>query len=314
MLDASRQEALLALLSRLEAEGYDFVTPTPLSHSRVLKRRAGETGRTLRDILGWSLPFEAKDAPRDLVAMLQAAGALRQEDGRLKSALRVSRLHGLLFLHSAYPTVAEDAVFLGPDSYRFADFVAAELTGEETGRIVDVGGGAGVGVLAAGRHAPDAELWLTDVNPKALCLARLNAQHAGMRLQAVAGDGLEGAPDRPAIVLANPPYIAATDQTYSDGGDLHGGRLSLEWASSALTSLGRGGRLLLYTGSAILDGGRDVLRERLEDLARRKGATIRYRELDPDVFGEELEKPAYRDVERIAAVGCVIAPLTQIPA
>jgi len=28
----------------------------------------------------------------------------------------------------------------------------------------------------------------------------------------------------------------------------------------------------------------------------------RYREVDPDVFGEELLNPAYRDVERIAAV------------
>jgi len=31
-------------------------------------------------------------------------------------------------------------------------------------------------------------------------------------------------------------------------------------------------------------------------------ATI-YRELDPDVFGEELERPAYARVERIAVIG-----------
>jgi hypothetical protein len=29
----------------------------------------------------------------------------------------------------------------------------------------------------------------------------------------------------------------------------------------------------------------------------------RYQELDPDVFGEELEREVYRDVDRIAAVG-----------
>ena len=35
------------------------------------------------------------------------------------------------------------------------------------------------------------------------------------------------------------------------------------------------------------------------------GCTMAYREIDPDVFGEELERPAYRDVERIAAIGAV---------
>ena len=37
-------------------------------------------------------------------------------------------------------------------------------------------------------------------------------------------------------------------------------------------------------------------------LAARPGWEWRYEELDPDVFGEELEVPAYRQVERIAAV------------
>jgi hypothetical protein len=31
-----------------------------------------------------------------------------------------------------------------------------------------------------------------------------------------------------------------------------------------------------------------------------------YEELDPDVFGGMLRRPAYDDVERIAAVGAVI--------
>jgi methylase of polypeptide subunit release factors len=298
--------ALLQLLDRLEDEGYDFVTPTPLTHARVLKRRAGETGRTLRDILGWSLPFETQDAPAELVEALEAAGGLVREDGRLKSAVRVSRLHGLLFLHSAYPTTAEDAVFLGPDSYRFADFVARELSGDVHGPILDIGGGGGVGALAAGLHAPGAELWLSDVNPQALRFARLNARHADMSLRTLQADGLAGAPEGLAVALANPPYIAGTGRTYSDGGDLHGGRLSLDWAEAALERLAPGGRLLLYTGAAILDGGRDELKERLGQLAEREGAGFRYREIDPDVFGEELERDAYRDVERIAAVGCEI--------
>jgi hypothetical protein len=33
---------------------------------------------------------------------------------------------------------------------------------------------------------------------------------------------------------------------------------------------------------------------------------LSYREIDPDVFGEELELPGYEAVDRIAVVGAVI--------
>ena len=35
------------------------------------------------------------------------------------------------------------------------------------------------------------------------------------------------------------------------------------------------------------------------------GCSLDYRELDPDVFGEELDRPAYRDVDRIAVVAAI---------
>jgi hypothetical protein len=63
--------------------------------------------------------------------------------------------------------------------------------------------------------------------------------------------------------------------------------------------------MLLYSGAAIVDG-RDGLKTALEALP---GAAVRYAEIDPDVFGEELDKPPYAGVERIAAVGAVITRL-----
>ena len=76
-------------------------------------------------------------------------------------------------------------------------------------------------------------------------------------------------------------------------------------AEASLAALRPGGRLILYTGSAIV-AGEDELRGVLEEMAGSRGMALRYREIDPDVFGEELENPEYRDVDRIAVVAAIV--------
>ncbi|MET0295485.1 MAG: methyltransferase [Phenylobacterium sp.] len=299
--------ALRDLLGELDRAGYAFVTPTPATHSRVLARDP-RPARDLRDILGWSRPFDRDTAPAWLLEALRAARLLAVDGERFRSRIRVSRLHDRLFIHSAFPTTEADAVFFGPDSYRFADFVRRELQGREAGRILDVGGGAGVGAVVAQGASPSAALYLTDINPLALRFARINAAHAGARLQAIQASGLDAVAGAMDVIIANPPYMAASGQTYRHGGGEQGERLSLEWARAALERLAPGGRLLLYTGTAIQNGA-DAVREGLAVLAEAHGARFEYREVDPDVFGEELDRPAYANVERIAAVTCVmVAP------
>jgi len=301
--------ALLRLLSLLEARGYDFVAPTPLTHARVVGRRGGEPARGLRDVLGWSLPFRRESLDAEIASQLEAADVLESHHGLLKSRIRVSRVRGLLFVHSAFPTVSEDSVFLGPDSYRFAGFIAQELAARSwLGRAADVGGGAGVGALTAAAGRGCSRLIVSDVNPAALRFARISAAHAGTSLETIEASGAAELPADLDLVLANPPYIGGVpDQTYQDGGAGLGIQVALDWAAAVLPKLAQGGRFLLYSGSAILEGGHDVLKGELVALAENAGARLSYREIDPDVFGEELERPAYRSAERIAAVGAVLS-------
>lgn len=297
--------ALLALLGELKSREYAFVTPTPATHARVLERSDRRIARDLTDVLGWSLPFDAGVLDPQLLALLAAADQLVPHGSQLRAACRVSSLHGHLFLHSAYPTEAEDAVFFGPDSYRFADFICAHLRDCDGARIVDIGTGAGVGGIAAADACPGARVTLTDINAKALRCARINAAFAGLDVELIEGDGLAAVEGEIDVAVANPPYIIDTQRrAYRDGGDMHGGQLSLDMAREAAARLSPGGRLLLYTGSAIVHG-HDALKAALQAAMAELDCTLAYRELDPDVFGEELERPGYADVDRIAVVGAV---------
>ena len=292
--------ALLDLLRLLDASGYRFVTPTPATHARVIARC--ETARDLRDVLGWSLPFRPGTIDRRVEDLLRQANALNDD----KSRLRVSSLRDRLFLHSAYPTDAEDSVFFGPDSYRFADLIAAELARSPLppgARIIDMGAGAGVGGIVAGLASEDARVILTDLNPKALRLARINAAAAGIAVEAIETDTLDPIDDPVDLIVINPPYIIDDgNRAYRDGGGMHGGEVPLEMTRMAADRIAPGGRVLLYTGAAIV-AGRNPLCEAIGELAAERELAFTCRELDPDVFGEELDKPAYADVERIALVG-----------
>ncbi len=304
----TRDEAAhLRLLEALEERGYDFVTITPESHRRVLARSNMRQAKDLRGVFGWSLPFDEAVAGAELFALLREGRLLQETSAGWKAKVRVSRIRDRLFMHSAFPTESDDSVFLGPDSTRFADFIVAELKrrGGVT-RLVDIGTGAGVGGIVAAEAVPDARVELADINKTALSHARVNAAFAGIEAATIESDGVESIAPGFDLAISNPPFIFEEGApAYRRGGAMHGAELSLDWTLAAARKLAPGGRILLYTGSAIVDG-RDELRGALERELPALGCTLAWRELDPDIFGEELEKPAYSDVDRIAAIGAVV--------
>jgi methylase of polypeptide subunit release factors len=306
---APRDRALTLLLKELYRRNYHFVTPTPATHALVVRRNERREARSLADVLGWSLPFRENLIDDDLLALLREAHVLEQIGGDTwRSTVRISSLHQHLFLHSAFPTDAQDAVFFGPDSYRFADAIVTELSHRRAPHepyIIDFGTGSGVGAIVAAGACPDAITTMIDINAKAIRFARINAAVAGVAARGVVGADLSGVKGQIDLILANPPYlIDPAQRAYRDGGGLHGSAVALAMAESALNHLAVGGRFILYTGSAIVRGS-DHLRDRLGRLGEARGCTMRYREIDPDVFGEELANSYYWDVDRIAAVVAV---------
>ena len=309
---AASQEQSLVLLGRwLRDAGYRFITGTPATHARVNARGDAGQARDLRGVFGWSRPFDAHLLPEPVLEWLRSADLLSCKGGLLLSKARFSTLGGQLYAHSSYPTSEAGAVFFGPDSYRFAALIESELQREPVpgaARVLDVGCGAGPGgmvaALASERFAP--QLVLADINPLALVYARANATLAGLGPVTLAHSDLYAQVQGEFnLIVANPPYLVdPTARTYRHGGGSLGGGLSERIVIEGLPRLAPGGRLVLYTGAAMVDG-RDPLFDALRPLVESSGCRWRYWELDPDVFGEELEAPAYREAERIAAVALV---------
>ena len=180
---------------------------------------------------------------------------------------------------------------------------------------LDLGTGSAVLAIAVARLARIPVL-ATDIDPVAVDVARGNVRANGVSalVRTAVAIGFNGPAfadgTRFDLIVANPPYMLdAQQRTYRHGGGKHGAGLSLAIFDTAMERLAPGGTLLLYTGVAIF-AGEDPLFEAIRLSLRDTGWDWDYQEIDPDVFGEELQKPAYAEAERIA---CVALRLTYQP-
>lgn len=297
-------DALLALGQALQHAGYQFTTVTPATHRRVNGRPGNASARDLRGVFGWSRPFKEDVLPGEIVALMRDAGVVAEKDGQLRAAVRASTIGTRLYFHSSFPTHEEDAVFFGPDTYRY---VAALKRTMETmtppRRAVDIGAGGGPGAIEVAARFAGCETIAADINDRALALAGVNARLAGTNnVQARHSDLLKDIEGEFDLVLSNPPFILDPAKLrYRHGGDMRGAGLSLQIVQAALDRLRPGGSLLLYTGIAIVDG-RDEFLETIRPQLDAACGTWSYEELDPDIFGGQLDSDGYEEVERIAAV------------
>lgn len=113
-----RLDVLVSLGNWLRGQDYRFVTVTPATHERVNARPENRMARDLAGIFGWSRAFAGESLPADWLTLLAGADLIRREADGWRSQVRVSSLGEQLFVHSAFPTLAADAVFFGPDTYR----------------------------------------------------------------------------------------------------------------------------------------------------------------------------------------------------
>jgi hypothetical protein len=297
--------ALLSLVEAVRAKGYRFTTITPSSHALVNARPWNCEARSVEDALGWSRPFFMEVMPARLFDLMARAGVLERRGALWRSTVRFTTLNSDLYMHSAFPTTAQDAVFFGLDTYKFVDAINGWLAGR-TARIrraADICAGAGPGGIAIAKACPGAEVLMLDINPKAVDLATVNAAAAGLaNAHATRSDLFSGASGAFDVIVAHPPYlIDANQRAYRHGGGLLGAGLALTILKAAIDRLSPGGTLLLFTGVAIV-GGRAPFLAAASEALNVACLDWTYREVDPDVFGVELAREPYESADRIALV------------
>lgn len=307
-IKTSQQQALLYLLNFLKQQDYQFTAITPLSHQRILDRKQNDLNKeiTLKDIFGWNLGFKKTDLDPALFSILEEHQLLKFQENLYLSQVRVASLNNALFIHSAFPTIEQDAVFFGPDTYRFAYHLKQYLASrsDPLKRAVELCCGTSAAAVSIAKNFPDYdELIVADLNPKALLYSQMNIDFAGLKkIHPVQSDlfaNLQGQFD---LIFANPPYLIDPYQRqYRHGGDeLDGNALSFRIIKEGIQHLYPRGCIFLYTGVTVTQDGNRFLAH-LENLMKQyKNISWSYEEIDPDIFGEELEQPAYQHVDRIA--------------
>jgi methylase of polypeptide subunit release factors len=304
----AKSHALVVLGKTLQARGYRFVAVTPATHCRVLDRPPPAT--TVESIFGWNRPFDSESVDSEIFDLLKDAEALEGESGRYKSKVRFATIGNLIFAHSGFPTSEQDAVFFGPDTYRFVRLMRAALADiAQSGplRLIDVGSGSGAGGIVAARLLGNrTEVVLGDINRKALAFSAVNAVVNDVpATKTVFSDVLAGIEGPADIIMANSPYLVDDDRRlYRHGGGELGIALAVRIAEEGLDRLKSGGRLILYSGTPIIQGVNPLFKA-LQPILQLHANDFVYEEIDPDVFGEELSRKAYANADRIAAIGLI---------
>jgi len=257
--------------------------------NRDLKRfeRHNAAAGVLFRLLTVGQRIDADRAGRELPAMLlqslDRAGITQEQDGALFARLRVVPMFGLFLLAdfpSARKTLGKAYVQLGLDSAQLAAMVIADARGGS--RALDVCTGGGIQALLLARRYDQVEG--TDINPRAVAMARANAALNGLddRVEFRVADLFDGCTGQYDMVAANPPFMflppeAARTNLTGDGGTF-GIEITLRILDGLPSRLPEDGHAFVYTQGPRI-GGRCMLTARATEALRFQGLDVDLEEI-----------------------------------
>ena len=111
-------------------------------------------------------------------------------------------------------TFITDAGVFSRDGLDRGTEVLLEALPPLSGRVLDLGCGWGAVGVALGKRYPELDIVMTDINSRAVGLARRNLAENGVRAEVVQGDGFESVEGLFDAVVTNPPIRAGKAVIY----------------------------------------------------------------------------------------------------
>ena len=260
-------------------------------------------------LLGVSVKLsDAQEALRPLsVEAWVDAGLVEVSGEEARGLLRVFPFDGLLFAMDP-PELLEQGT--GPDFVSGLTNSSAALMcctiRRQSRATLDLGTGCGVLGFLAARHSQ--RVWATDVNPRALAMARLNAHLNGLSsIEFALGSGFEPVADlKFDLIVTNPPFILGPLQRYTfrdSGMELDG--LCRKLVSEAPQHLEEGGFFQCELEWPVQHG--EDWKERLAGWLRNTGCDALVLRTAETTWLEQAEETAVdTDCERSRGAGAAV--------
>jgi release factor glutamine methyltransferase len=107
--------------------------------------------------------------------------------------------------------ITSDVLSPRPETELVVEQAAGLARAMEAPLVVDVGTGSGCIAVSLAGELPRAAIIATDISTAALAVARRNAARHGVdgRIDFRLADLLDGVPERPDLIVSNPPYVPA---------------------------------------------------------------------------------------------------------
>ena len=98
-----------------------------------------------------------------------------------------------------------------PETERLVEIVLEALRDQPTARVVDIGTGTGAIALAIKRERPQARVFATDIDSKAVELALENTRDLNLEINVLHGDLIGNLEPPFDAIVSNPPYLMEAD-------------------------------------------------------------------------------------------------------
>lgn len=198
----------------------------PASEARLL------LGHVLGQPAAWLLAHD--DEALDEAALLGFASLVARRAG----GEPVAYLTGYRELFGREFAVSPAVLIPRPETELLVEVALANIAAGDAPDILDLGTGSGCIAITLALECPQAQVSAVDMSETALAVARRNAEYLGGRVRFLHSDWFAAlAGERFDLIVANPPYIAASDPHLATGDLRHEPPAALSSGSDGLEAI-----------------------------------------------------------------------------